>query len=165
MRLIDESRRNILRIFAVSRRAMLIGVISLLVSIFAMHVEFADIISVAWPVNGLYSAILLFFLVSPLLYILLLVCSTAYIRKHGQSAAYQREKLFIVSCISCMISDITSPFRAVKNFLMTMFGKAPDNYPDAYWRGSKRIYTFRLIEMLLFIALCFFGVQIILWNT
>lgn len=154
-----------LRFLAITRRAMLIGILSLIISIFAMHVDISDIIGVAWPINGLYSAILFFFLISPVLYILFLVISTAYIRKHGQSAAIQSEKPFVITMLACLGSDLTSPYRAVKNLIVSLFSKRPDLYPEEYWEGSKRIYLIRFLEMLLFFALCFFGVQIILWNV
>lgn len=161
-----------LRFWAVLRRAMLIGVISLAVSVFAMHVNLMDIVGVAWPISSMYSAILLFFLISPVLYLVFLIISTFLIRRFGQFASTHREKPYIVTLIICLWSDITSPFRAIINFVTTIFGGMPDSYsmlPEAYaeyyWNGSKRVYTIRLIMMLVFFALCFFGVQIILWNT
>lgn len=107
--------------------------------------------------SGLRVFYCLFFTLSPIIYFILLLISTAYIRKYGQSAVYQQGIPFVVTAVKCLGSDLTSPFRTTIN----VFAKYPAYYPDELKRGSRAISFLRLFWMIIWLIICVYG---ILWG-
>lgn len=94
-----------------------------------------------------------FFLISPILYIILVLASVAYFRWNEQVAiTYQAQSVFS-DIIECINKDIVSPFKCVRGFEDALAG---ENVSE---RG---ILVRRFIGLLLLISFCSFGLGAIL---
>ena len=155
-----------LRFLAVLRRAMLIGVITLIASIIVIKLDYMELVEKAWPVNSLTSGVLLYISISPIAYILSVIVSAVCIRAFGQFAAFHKSKPFLYTCFKTMKSDFTSPFRCIAGFFQALFNKLPgyEYLPEELASSGRRTLIIRFIIMILYFALCIFGVFILKWN-
>jgi hypothetical protein len=153
-----------LKILATLRRLFLAGTISLII-IFVLFVKEYSF-ELKFPYSDIFAAFYLYFaLFSPILAILFWLISSIYIRKKGQSAAYQSQRKFIGTMGTVFISDITSPFRIIieqftsKKKLRDYYGQVVDDgIAGMLAEGSKSINRGKLLRML--IRFCVYAVGI-----
>ena len=132
-------------------------IITLVVSIFTGGKGYLDLWTYGLNLKSFENVFCLFLAVSPIVYILLAIISTAYIRKHGQSAAYQQTKPFISTFFQCVASEFASPFKCISGFFTAVFNKYPSIYPEDLKKKSKAISIGRFIWMILILAFCVYG--------
>ena len=108
---------------------------------------------------------LLFAFFSPIFAILFWIISSIYIRKKGQSAAFESQKLFISTMGRMLVSDITYPFRIIgrqftsKKTLSEYFGQiAEDEIAGMLADGSKASNLVKLLFMLFRFAIYAVGI-------
>ena len=156
-----------LRFLAVLRRSMLIGVVTLIVSIFVIKLDYVELVEKAWPLNSLTAGVLLYISISPIAYLLSVIVSAACVRAFGQSAEFQKSKPFIYTCFGAIKSDLTSPFRCIIGFFQALFNKVPgyEYLPEELASNGRRTLIVRFLIMILYFALCVFGVFILKWNV
>ncbi len=111
------------RFLAIIRRIFLGGVVSLLCCIFLLGIERNSLVGKAMSPNNFAGVFSLFFVLSPLLYLLFVIISVAYIRKYGQFAVSHQAQSPIVSFFRCIGHDLVSPFVNLKNFFYALFKK------------------------------------------
>lgn len=140
------------RFLAVTRRLFLGGTVALLLAIFLFNVGLSSLIQYALNPDSIKSAFSIFFLLSPILFILFTLISVTYIRKNGQFAAVHQEQAWIVTFFRCLGSDLISPFKNIGRFFMALFNR------DAEGRG---ILIGRFFELLLLIGICAVGIFIL----
>ena len=103
--------------------------------------------------HRLYSGVFsLFFLVSPILYIILVLISVAYKRKNGQPDAADQTQSVFADIIRCMKSDLISPFKCIRDL-----GDAFDENVS-----ERSIQIRRFIGLVLLIFFCSIGLGTIL---
>lgn len=136
------------RFLAVARRFFLGGVVSLLLSLFVLGVSGKAMLNWAMSPNNAAGIFSIFFLVSPIVYLILVVISVIYIRKNGQFAAFHQTQSPITSFFRCLGSDLASPFKCIGNFFAALFNK------NAMGRG---IMIRRFIGMVFLILFCLAG--------
>lgn len=136
------------RFLAVVRRLFLAGTISLLLAIFLFGVKFSDMIAWAKAVSDMKSYFSIFFLASPILFLLFTIISVIYIRHHGQFAAVHQAQSPVTSFFRCLGHDLVSPFKNIKGFFGALFNK------NAMGRG---ILIFRFFELVIIVLLCLAG--------
>ena len=136
------------RFLAVARRLFLGGVVSLLLSIFVLGIRGKTMLDGAMAHNSIAGFFSIFFLVAPIIYLILVLISTAYIRKHGQFAAVHQQQSPVTSFFRCLGSDLASPFKCIGNFFAALFNK------NAMGRG---IMIRRFIGMVILILVCLVG--------
>ena len=100
-----------LKFLSTVRRILLAGTISLIL-IFVFSLLRVSVPTINAPV-AFSTAYTSFAFVSPVLGLIFWLISTIYIRKKGQSSAYQQTQPFFSTMIKMLISDITSPFRLI----------------------------------------------------
>ena len=140
------------RIFAVSRRIFLAGLASLIVLLFIANRDMNELIQAAKELTSLRNGFSLYFVVSPIVYLIMVIVSVIYIRKNGQFAAFQQTQAWITSFIRCIGSDLLSPFKLQVNFLTTRGKKTAS--------GSKSVFTRRFLLSWVLILLCAIGVYL-----
>ncbi len=136
------------RFLAVIRRLFLAGTISLLLTIFLLGVKFSDMMSLAMAHNSAQGFFSIFFLLSPVLFLLFTIISVIYIRHHGQFAAVHQSQSPVTSFFRCLGSDLMSPFKNIGGFFGALFNK------NAMGRG---ILIFRFVELVIIVLLCLAG--------
>lgn len=141
------------RFLAVIRRLFLGGTVSLLLCLFLFKIDFSRMIELAKAHNSTPGYFSIFFLASPVLFLLFTILSVVYIRHHGQFAAFHQEQSPVTSFFRCLGHDIISPFKNIYNFLGAVFNK------NAMGRG---ILVFRFIELVVLIVICVVGVRSLL---
>ncbi len=98
-----------MKFLAFMRRLFLAGTISLIL-IIALSVAECSMSIIFW--NDIFGKwFLLFSGISPIMSLVFLFISTAYIRKNGQFAAYQQTRKFSATLFQVVGSDVSSPFR------------------------------------------------------
>ena len=132
-------------------------ILTLVTSIFTKGKGYFDLWSDGIHVRNFDSAFELFLAVTPIIYFLLVVISSAYIRSKGQSAAFQRTKPFISTVLACIGSDVASPFKCIAGFFGAMFKRFPSVYPQDMVRKSKFVSIRRFIWMIMIVAFCAYG--------
>lgn len=141
------------RFLAIVRRIFWGGTISLLLCIFLFNTGFKTMLNLAIEHNSLQGIFSIFFLLSPILFLLFTIISVAYIRKNGQFAAVHQSQSPVTSFFRCWGHDIIAPFKNIGNFFPTLFNK------NAMGRG---ILIGRFIEMLVLIAVCAIGILLLM---
>ena len=148
MRVLREETTQMTRFLAVVRRLFLAGTISLLLSLFLFGVKFSDMMAWATAHNSAQGFFSIFFLVSPILFLVLTIISVIYIRHHGQFAAFHQTQSPVTSFFRCLGHDLVSPFKNIKGFFSALFNK------NAMGRG---ILIFRFFELVVIVLLCLAG--------
>ena len=110
---------NMLKFLSTVRRILLAGTISLIL-IFVFSLLRVSVPTINAPV-AFSTAYTSFAFVSPVLGLIFWLISTIYIRKKGQSSAYQQTQPFFSTMIKMLISDITSPFRLIGEQFASIF--------------------------------------------
>ena len=141
------------RFLAVVRRLFLAGTISLLLTLFLFGVKFQDMLSWAMAHNNAQGYFSIFFLASPILFILFTIISVIYIRHHGQFAAVHQQQSPVTSFFRCLGHDLVSPFKNIGGFFGALFNK------NAMGRG---ILIFRFFELVVIVIICLVGVGTLL---
>lgn len=104
--------------------------------------------------HRLYSGVFsLFFLVSPILYIILVLISVAYKRKNGQPDAADQTQSFFAGIIMCIKSDLAAPFKCIHDLEVEL----PDDKVS-----ERSIQIRRFIGLVLLIFFCSLGIGTIL---
>ncbi len=153
-----------LKLLATLRRFFLAGTISLIIILVFYDKNISP--GLVYPysdyVGGWY---LLFAFFSPIFAILFWIISSIYIRKKGQSAAFESQKLFISTMGRMLVSDITYPFRIIgrqftsKKKLSEYFGQiAEDEIAGMLADGSKASNLVKLLFMLFRFAIYAVGI-------
>ena len=153
-----------LKILSILRRILLAGVCSLIIIIILFVSGFKGLSFVNADVIG--SIYLCFALASPIIGLFVWIISTLYIRKWGQSAAYQQTLSFRSTMIGMLTSDILSPFKLIKEQFSTK-KQLVDYYSqitqleiaDMLAEGSKAINRLKLVRM--FIRFFIYGIGIV----
>lgn len=140
------------RILAVVRRVFLGGTVSLLLLIFLFQAGLPDMFHQAAKLGSAQGMFSIFFLSSPIMYLLLVFFSVAYIRKRGQFAAAHQNQPVLVTFLRCCGHDIIAPLKNVRNFISALRNK------DAM--GRERLIG-RFIGMLILIAVCEAGILLV----
>ena len=94
---------------------------------------------------------LLYFLISPILYLLYAIISVAYFRKHGEYEYTFSEHSPFINFFMCLGMDIAAPFKNIGGFIIALIDKTDEE-------RDKRIHRF--IEMILFLLLCGIGLLV-----
>lgn len=136
------------RFLAVARRVFLGGLISLLFSLIVLGVKVESMINWVMTHNSMAGFFSVFFLLSPIAYLILVLISVAYVRKHGQFASVHQKQSPIRSFFRCLGSDLASPFKCISNFFAALFNR------NALGRG---VMIRRFIGMVVLILVCLAG--------
>lgn len=136
------------RFLAIIRRIFWAGTISLILILTLLDVNINQIMAFAIEHNSAQDYFSIFFLLSPPLFFLLTVISSAYIRHNGQFAAFHQTQSPVTTFFRCWGHDIIAPFKNIGNFFRALFGK------NVIGRG---ILIFRFIEMIILIFVCLVG--------
>lgn len=94
---------------------------------------------------------LLYFLISPILYLLFAIISVAYFRKHGEYEYTFSEHSPFINFFMCLGIDLAAPFKNIGGFIIALIDKTAEE-------RDKRIDRF--IEMVLFLLLCGIGLLV-----
>lgn len=137
------------RVLAVIRRLFLGGTISLLLSLFLFGISWKTMYELAISHNSFAGYFSIFFIVAPVVYLIFVLISVAYIRKHGQFAAVHQSQSKATSFFRCIGSDLASPFKNIKNFVVSLFSKEVT---------GKSVIIGRFFEMVLLILACMAGI-------
>ena len=139
------------RILAVLRRSFLGGAVSLLIC-YLRGYNLSNLMNLAQTHNSLNGYLSLYFLVSPVIYVILALISILYIRARGQLRAFYQTQPFLVTGLQCVFHDITSPFRNIMNLMGAIFSQ------NALGRG---IIVFRFIELVILGIICLGGIHLL----
>lgn len=142
-----------LRTLAVLRRAFLGGVVSLILCLLLLNIKGEYMLNIAVAHNSIPGVFSIYFLVSPIIYLLLTLISVAYIRKNGQFAAIHQSQSPITTFFKCVGSDLASPFKNLKNFFVSLFSKNV---------SGREIIIRRFIGMIILIVVCVIGIGFLL---
>ena len=156
-----EGGNRMTRFLAIMRRFFLAGFVALLICVIFLHRGISSLWSLIQSANlfaGIFSGFILF---SPLVYILFLVLSCIYIRKHGQFAAVHSSQPFIVTVGKAFCSDLASPFKNIATTFSLFVKKQPDYLSDDAIRKSKSVRIRRLVIMLVLFIFCVVGLCLI----
>lgn len=134
-------------------------IVTMVVSILTHGKSYFDLWSDGLKVNSFDSGFELFLALTPIIYLLLVAISTAFIRRKGQFAAYQQSKPFISTFFQCVGSDIASPFKCIAGFFAAIFKRYPSFYPAEMAKKSKFVSIGRFIWMLIIIVFCIIGMM------
>lgn len=143
-----------LKFLSTIRRILLAGTISLIL-IFVLSLLNVSVPTLNAPVifSTVYTS---FALISPILGLIFWFVSTIYIRKYGQSAAYQQTLPFISTMLKMLVSDITSPFRLIgeqfasKKKLTEYYSQVTDeNIAKMLAAGSKALNREKLLRTII----------------
>lgn len=146
------------RALAVLRRLFGGGTITFILALLVSGKSFGDLISLATEFNGFISVFSIFLLLSPVLYIIFLFISAAYIRKNGYTADCEKARPLIATVFTVLKSDLSSPFRCVWSFLKEgLFGKYPDIYPEDLKKKARRTVILRFLWMIFVILFLLYG--------
>ena len=99
--------------------------------------------------NSIQGYFSIYFLLSPLLFLIFTIISVIYIRHHGQFAAVHQSQSPVTSFFRCWGHDIVSPFKNIKDFFMALFSKTV---------MGKGILIGRFIELVVLVLLCIVGI-------
>ena len=152
-----------LKFLSVTRRILLAGVVSLIILVLLYAFGYEGLhFSYSERIGSIY---LCFALASPILGLLMWIISAIYIRKRGQSAAYQSTLKFGTTMIQMLGSDITSPFRLIKEQFATK-KRLVEYYSQITQTeiagmladGSKAINRLKLIRMIIRFAIYGIGI-------
>lgn len=91
---------------------------------------------------------LLYYLISPILYLIFAIISVVYFRKHGEYEYTFREHSPFINFFMCLGIDLAAPFKNIGGFIIALIDKTAAE-------RDKRIDRF--IEMVLFLLLCGIG--------
>lgn len=141
------------RFLAVVRRLFWAGTVSLILALTLFGIKFETMWQLALAHNSAKSWFCIFFLASPILFLLLTIISVIYIRHHGQFAAAHQSHSPVTSFFRCWSHDIVSPFKNIKNFFGALFNK------NAIGRG---ILIGRFFELVVIVLLCVIGIGMLL---
>lgn len=141
------------RFLAIVRRIFWGGTISLLLCVFLFGVAFSSMLELALAHESINGFFAIYFLVSPVLFLICTLISVAYIRHHGQLAAFHQMQLPIKSFFRCWGSDIAAPFKNIGYFFIALFNK------NTIGRG---VLIGRFMEMLILIVICAVGIYILM---
>lgn len=141
------------RFLAVVRRLFWAGTVSLILALTLFEIKFDNMWQLALAHNSAKGWFSIFFLASPILFLLLTVISVIYIRHHGQFAAVHQSQSPLTSFFRCWGHDIVSPFKNIKNFFMALFSK------HVMGRG---ILIGRFFELVVIVFLCIIGIGALL---
>lgn len=139
---------NMTRFLTIIRRIFWAGTISLILILTLLDVNLNQIIAFAIEHNNIQDYFSIFFLMSPLLFVLFTVISSAYIRRNGQLAAFHQTQSPVTTFFRCWGHDIIAPFKNIGNFFRALFGK------NIIGRG---VLIFRFIGMIILIFVCLVG--------
>lgn len=151
------------KFLSVFRRIFLAGTVSLVLILvfFYLHINM-PVLNVP-AIFGTYYTY--FAMVSPVLGIVFWLISTIYIRKKGQSAAYQQQLPFGSTMAQMLKSDITSPFRLIaeqfasKKKLVAYYSQIVDTeVAKMLADGSKALNREKLLRMIIRFAIYIIGI-------
>ena len=138
------------RTLAILRRLFLAGSVSLLIIIFIIGSNIHDLLNLNSS-NIIKISFSLYFILSPILYLVITIISIIYLRHHGQFALYWQSMLPIVNFFGLLRSDITSPFINIKNSFLAFFSKNVI---------GRHILIIRFFELLFLIVICIVGIKV-----
>ena len=141
------------RFLAIIRRAFWGGTISLLLCVFLFDVPFSNIFMLAQNYKTESGIFALFFLLSPILFLIFTILSSIYIRHHGQFAEIHKTQSPITTFFRCWWADIIAPFKNIGRFFMALFSK------NVIGRG---ILIGRFIELIILVLACLVGIGLLL---
>ena len=152
-----------LKFLSVSRRILLAGIISL---VLILLFSFLHVPVPALNVPALFGTYYTYFaLISPILGLIFWLISTFYIRKNGQSAAYQQQLPFGNTMMQILKSDLSSPFRLIadqftsKKKLIDYYGQIADTeVAKMLAAGSKALNREKLLRTIIRFAIYIIGV-------
>ena len=136
------------RVLAVFRRAFWGGVVSLLLCLFLFGIDGKSMYNLAMTHNSMEGFFSAYFLISPIMYLILVLISVVYIRKNGQFAAYHQSQSPVITFFRCLGSDLISPFKCIGNFFAALFNR------NAMGRG---VMILRFFGMVILILTCMAG--------
>jgi len=151
------------KFLALSRRLFLMGTISLVIIVILVCLKYKGLVFKGSEMIGSYYA--LFAIASPVIWLLLWIVSAAYIRKFGQSAAYQQTIKFSKTLGIIIKDDITAPFRLIieqfasrKKLIKYYSQVVQDEIAGPLADGSKAINFLKLQRMIIVYAFCIIGI-------
>lgn len=141
------------RFLAIIRRFFWGGTVSLILCLALFGVNFNNMLQLAMSHNSIQGYFSIYFLLSPILFLLFTIISVIYIRHHGQFAAVHQSQSPITSFFRCWGHDIVSPFKNIKGFFMALFSKNV---------MGKGILIGRFIELVVLVLFCIAGISSLL---
>ena len=141
------------RFLAIIRRFFLGGIVSLVLCLCLFGIKFTKMVELTKAHNSIAGYSSLFFLLSPIFFLLFTIISVIYIRMNGQFAAFHQTQSPMVSFFRCLGHDLRSPFKNIFQFFCALFNK------NAIGRG---ILIIRFFELLVLVLLCFIGIRSLL---
>ena len=151
-----------LKFLSVTRRILLAGTLSLFAILIMFIVGYPGLSYTGSKAIG--TGYLFFALASPVLGLIFWLISTAYVRKKGQSAAYQQTVKFTNTMGQMFRSDITSPFSLIreqfvsKKKLVEYYNQvAETEIAEMLADGSRAMNRLKLIRMIIRFAIYIIG--------
>ena len=135
------------RFLDVNRRIFGWGIVFLVLLLY-LNIERSDLDSGLVVIQAFY---LLYFLISPILYLLYAIISVAYFRKHGEYEYTFRDHSPFVNFFMCLGMDLATPFKNIGGFIIALIDKTTEE-------RNKRIHRF--VEMMLFLLFCGIGLLV-----
>jgi len=135
------------RVLAIVRRFFGWGSISFLIFFFFMELKEKPVIGI---IQSLYY---LYFVLSPILYLLFAIISVIYFRKSGQFAPVFQEHSPVANFFKCLSTDLIAPFKNIGGFIGALINK------ESMGRG---LLIARFIEMIIVIFFCGIGIFILI---
>lgn len=136
------------RFLAIIRRLFLGGIVSLIVCL-SIGIGLKKMFDLCINFFGIRSVYSIFFMSSPILFLLFTFLSATYVRKYGQFAEIHGEQPYITTVFRCLGHDLISPFKNIIQFIGALFNK------DAIGRG---LLILRFVELVVLVAMCAIGV-------
>ena len=146
-----------IRFLALIRRIFIGGIVSLLIALLAMKIGILELAQAAKNPAGLKGAFSLFFLISPVCYLIMNLISSIIIRNHVKFAAVHQQKIFMYTVLLALGSDLVFPFKNIAG----LFKGDPDTVSDDGKAKGKGKFIVRTIEMGILAAVCIFGLFMI----
>lgn len=134
------------RFLAIIRRIFGWGTVSLILGLFLFGIKF----SFASSEKMFFT---LFFILSPILFIVFTIISVAYIRKYGQFAEVHQEQASATSFFRCLGHDLWAPFKNIGGLFAGIFNK------NAQGRG---LLILRFFEMVAIQFICLVGISVLM---
>ncbi len=135
------------RFLDVNRRISGWGIVFLFLFLY-LKIERSDLDSELAVIQAFY---LLYFLISPILYLLYAIISVAYFRKHGDYEYTFQEHSPFTNFFMCLGMDLAAPFKNIGGFIIALIDKTAEE-------RNKRIHRF--VEMMLFLLFCGIGLLV-----
>lgn len=134
------------RFLDINRRIFGWGTISFFIVIYS------NLLGSKSEISGIQAFFLIYYLFSPIFYLLFAVISVAYFRKHGEYEDIFQEHNPFTNFFMCLGMDIVAPLNNIIFFFIVLFKKNAED-------KNKRIRRF--VEMMVLLLFCGIGLLVL----